>query len=191
MSTTSSRKKINIYVIDDDRWMYMDTYERITTKLESKEYEKRPVPADVKRKVLEAARQTGSGVNYQHWRFILVQDKENLKRLASDSTTGSWVANADFAVIVLTDPKYNFHLLDAGRAVQSMQLAAWNEGVTSRIYTGVNGEAMAKDFAIPKNMHISAVVGFGYPAKKIVGRKNRKPLADIAFSERYGQALNL
>ncbi len=169
----------------------MDTYERITTKLESREYSSAHVEADVKRNVLEAARLTGSGVNCQHWRFILVQERENIKRLAADSTTGSWAAGADFAIVVLTDPKYNFHLLDAGRALQSMQLAAWNFGVTSRIYTGVNREAMSRDFAIPTNMDISVVVAFGYPAKRIIGKKNRKPLAEIAYSEKYGRTLQL
>ena len=169
----------------------MDTYERIMTKLESREYSPTHVDAEVKKKVLDAARVTGSGVNYQHWRFILVSDKENIKRLAADSTTGQWVAGADFAVVVLTDPKYNFHLLDAGRALQSMQLAAWNFGVTSRIYTGVDGDAMRRDFAIPKDMDISVIVAFGYPAKKILGKKKRKSLGEVAFSEKFGQALKL
>ena len=36
-------------------------------------------------KILEAARSTGTGLNTQHWRFILVENKENLKLLAKDS----------------------------------------------------------------------------------------------------------
>ena len=109
----------------------MDTYESIATKLDIREFSSRPVPADIKRKVLEAARLTQSGNNLQHWRFILVEGKENLKRLAGDSTSGRWVAGADFAVIVLTNPKYPFHLLDAGRVTQDMQLAA-GESVVRR-----------------------------------------------------------
>jgi nitroreductase len=118
-----------------------------------------------------------------------VQYKDRLKLLADDSTTGKWVGEADFAVIVLTDPKYNFHLLDAGRVIQNMQLAAWNYGVGSRIYTGFNREQMVKHFNIPERYSISAVVGFGYPKKKILGRKSRKKLEEIAFSEFYGGKL--
>ena len=101
------------------------------------------------------------------------------------------MAKANFGVIVLTDPKYGFHKIDAGRAVQDMQLAAWNFGVVSCIYTGVNEEALRKDFEIPKDLHISVIAGFGYPARKISGkRKNRKPLGEVAFLEKYGGPLD-
>jgi nitroreductase len=167
----------------------MDTFEAIATKLEITEFSDKPVPAEIKRKVLEAARLSPSGVNSQHWRFILIQDKNKLKQLADDSTTGKWVGHANFAVVVLTDPKYNFHQLDAGRVIQNMQLAAWNYYVGSRIYTGMNRELMIKHFGIPENYNIAAVVGFGFPKRKILGKKNRKELEEIAFSDYFGRAL--
>ena len=168
----------------------MDAYECVATKLEVREFEPRNVPADVKLKVLEAARLTGSGMNNQHWRFILVQGRDNLKRLAEDSTTGGWVAQANFAVIVLTNPKFGFHMLDAGRAAQDMQVAAWNFGVGSCLFTGLNLETLRKDFGIPKEMGPSVVVGFGYPAKKLTGkRKNRKPLNELAYLNNYDNRL--
>jgi len=168
----------------------LDAYESIATKLDIREFSPRPVPADIKRKVLEAARLTQSGNNLQHWRFILVEGKENLKRLADDSTTGRWVAGANFAVIVLTNPKYPFHLLDAGRVTQDMQLAAWNYGVASGIFTGIDRRALARDFGIPDELNASAVICFGYPARKIIGKKkNRKPLGELAFQNKYGKKL--
>ena len=100
----------------------MDAFDAIATKLEVREYDsKKPVPKDVKMKVLEAARLTASGMNSQHWRLILVQDPKNVKQLADDSTTGQWVAQCNFAVIVLTSPQAYLHQLDAGRAIQDMQ----------------------------------------------------------------------
>lgn len=167
----------------------MDTFEAIATKLEITEFSDKPVPAEIKRKVLEAARLSPSGINSQHWRFILIQDKNKLKQLADDSTTGKWVERANFAVVVLTDPKYNFHQLDAGRVIQNMQLAAWNYNVGSRIYTGMNRELMVKHFGIPENYNIAAVVGFGFPKRKILGKKNRKELEEIAFSDYFGRSL--
>jgi nitroreductase len=168
----------------------MDAYECVATKLEVREFEPRNVPADVKLKVLEAARLTGSGMNNQHWRFILVQGRDRLKRLAEDSTTGAWVAQADFAVIVLTNPKFGFHTLDAGRAAQDMQIAAWNFGVGSCLFTGLNVEPLRKDFGIPVGLSPSVVVGFGYPSKKLTGkRKNRKPLNELASLGNYDNRL--
>ncbi len=149
----------------------MDAFECIATKLDFRNFASKKVPAEVKMKALEAGRLTGSGVSRQHWKFILVQDPSSIKQLARDSTSGGWVASANFAVIVLTDPKYGFYKIDAGRALQDMELAAWNYGVVSCLYTGVNEDAFRKNFEIPKEFDISAVVGFGYPARKITGKE--------------------
>ena len=170
----------------------MDGFECVATKLDLREFDSRSVPDDVKLKVLEAGRLSGSGMNNQHWRFVLVAQRDDLKKLAADSTTGQWVENANFAVIVLTNPKYGFHLIDAGRAVQDMQLAAWNFGVVSCIFTGVNRDALQRDFTIPNDLSASVIAGFGYPRRSLSGkRKNRKPLQDLAFSEKYGKPLGL
>lgn len=165
----------------------METYKTILTKLDVRQFDARKVPAEVKVRVLEAARATGTGHNKQHWKFILVQEKESIERLAADSTSGSWVASSNFAVIVLTDPLLGYHLIDAGRAVQDMQLAAWDQGVISGLYNGFKEERMRKDFAIPTQLSPTAVVGFGYPMKMILGKKNRMPISELAFVEKYGK----
>ena len=169
----------------------MDAYDCIRTKLDLREFSADPVPNEVVLKVLEAARLTGSGVNSQHWRFIVVRGRDRLAKLAQDSTTGNWVEGASFAVIVLTDPKLSYHKLDAGRALQDMQLAAWNFGVASRLYTGVRADGMVKDFGVPLRMETTVVVGFGYPRRRVLGRKSRIALRDLAFEDRYGEPLKV
>src|SRR5712692_9221983 len=68
----------------------MDTHQAILTKLDVRQYSPKKVPVDVKLKVLEAARASGTGNNKQHLRFILVQNKESIRKLAEDSTSGPW-----------------------------------------------------------------------------------------------------
>ena len=170
----------------------LDTFECIKTKLDIGEYDpERNVGPQVMIEVLEAARLTGSGINSQHWRFVLIHNKQNLKNLANDSTTGQWVGNCSFAMIVLTDPSRKFHQIDAGRVAQDMQLAAWNRGVGSRLFTGIDAKSFARDFKIPENLSVTLVLGFGYPKRKIVGKKDRKPISEIAFDEAYGTPLDL
>lgn len=167
----------------------MDAFECIRTKLEVREFSTRDVPSEIRLKVLEAARLTGTGLNTQHWRFILVDNKQNLKKLAEDSTSGNWVAGANFAIIVLTNPKYNFHLIDAGRVLQNMQLTAWNNDVGSGLFTGVREEKFRGDFGIPNEMSPTVIVGFGYPAIELTGkRKNRLPLNKLVYYEKYGNS---
>ena len=167
----------------------MDAFECIRTKLEVREFSTRDVLSEIRLKVLEAARLTGTGLNTQHWRFILVDNKHNLKKLAEDSTSGNWVAGANFAIIVLTNPKYNFHLIDAGRVLQNMQLAAWNNDVGSGLFTGVREEKFRSDFGIPNELSPTVIVGFGYPAIELTGkRKNRLSLNKLVYYEKYGNS---
>jgi len=164
----------------------MDTYEAIVTKLDIREFADKRVDARTKTKILQAARFTGSSMNTQHWRFILVQDKKNLSTLSEDSTTGQWVKGADFAIIINIDPKVPGSGVDGGRVLQDMELAAWNFGVVSRLFTGFKEPELRRDFGIPQELKPVAAIGFGYPVKAIKGKKNRKPLEDLVSLERYG-----
>lgn len=165
----------------------MDVFDGIATKLDVREFSPQDVPSEIKQSVLEAARLTGTGLNTQHWRFILVEGSDRLKKLAQDSTSGAWVAGANFAIIVLTNPKYGFHMIDAGRVAQNMQLAAWNRGVASGLFTGTREKELRNDFEIPRELNITIIVGFGYPARKLTGRKkDRVPLGELVSYGRYG-----
>lgn len=168
----------------------MNATEAVKTKLDVREFDPKVVPAEVKIAVLEAGRLTQSGVNSQHWRFILVQEPKNLVKLANDSTSGSWVRRSNFAVIICTDPKKGYHLIDAGRAAQDMQLSAWDNGVASGLYTGIRQAEMRKDFEIPESLVATVVVAFGYPTKKLFGKKDRRSLSEVAFLEKYGSSLD-
>ncbi len=170
----------------------MNTVECIATKLDIREFCQENVSPSIISTILNSARYSGSGLNTQHWRFIVIKEKNNIKKLSEDSTSGQWIIGANFAIILLTDPNYGFHLLDAGRVIQNMQLSAWENGVGSGIYTGVRDEKMRTDFKIPSNLSISAVLGFGFPKKSITGkRKNRKPLSELAYNEVYGNSNNI
>jgi len=89
----------------------------------------------------------------------------------------------------LTNSEYNFHLIDAGRVAQKMQLAAWNHKVGSGLFTGIREEKFRSDFEIPDELSPTIVVGFGYPASKLTGkRKNRLPLEKLVYYEKYGSS---
>ncbi|HZA61182.1 MAG TPA: nitroreductase family protein, partial [Actinomycetota bacterium] len=79
-------------------------------------------------------------------------------------------------------------LSDASRAIQSMVLTAWAEGVGSN-WTGFTGmDEVAAILGIPDEYDVVAVVPFGYPTRKLgKGRKRRKPLAEVASRDRFGR----
>jgi nitroreductase len=164
-----------------------EVFEAIRTLLAVRSYQTRPVPDDVIRKIVEAGRLTGSGMNGQPWHFIVVRQADTLRRLGALASSGSYVAQAPLAIVVATD-RSRFAVSDASRAIQSMLLAAWADGVGSN-WVGFGGLDKAKALLdIPASLDVLAILPFGYPARAIGrGKKQRKPLREVAHLERYGQ----
>jgi nitroreductase len=162
-------------------------FEAIRTLLAVRTYQDRPVPDDVVRRILEAGRLTGSGMNRQPWHFIAVRDRETLRRLGAIASSGPYVAQAPLAIAVATQ-KSRFSVSDASRAIQSMLLAAWADGVGSN-WVGFGGLEKANPLlGIPADLDVLAILPFGYPARPVgKGRKDRKPLREVAHLERFGR----
>jgi nitroreductase len=164
-----------------------EVFEAIRTLLAVRSYQTRLVPDDVIRKIVEAGRLTGSGMNGQPWHFIVVREADTLRRLGALASSGSYVAQAPLAIVVATE-RSRFAVSDASRAIQSMLLAAWADGVGSN-WVGFGGLDKAKALLdIPASLDVLAILPFGYPARAIGrGTKQRKPLREVAHLERYGR----
>ena len=167
----------------------MDVTEAIETRIELREFADESVEDDVKRAMLDAGRLAPSGKNLQHWRFILVDDDATVDELGSRSPSGGWVSNADFAIAICTDPTYEYNEIDAGRAATHIQLVGWEHGVGSRLYT-VDQPSVRELLAIPAEFELTLVLGCGYPTREILGRKDREPLGEIAYRNRFGVAVD-
>jgi nitroreductase len=164
----------------------MDVFETIRTMLAVRRYKDEPVPEATLRRVVEAGRLTGSAKNMQPWHFIVVQDRKTLQKLGALARTGAHVARAAAAVVVLVE-RTPFAVSDASRAIQSMLLAAWADGVGSN-WVGFGGlEEVKTLLGIPAKLDVLAILPFGHPAGTVGGLKDRKALATVAHRERYGQ----
>jgi len=162
-------------------------FEAVRTVLAVREYQDRSVPDDVIRRTVEAARLTASAANGQPWHFVVVRERESLRELGSLVRTGPYISGAAAAVVVAYERTSNVGVSDASRAIQSMILTAWGEGVGSN-WTGFGGlDGVARKVGLPDRYEVLAVVPLGYPRRSLGrGRKNRRPLAEVASSERYG-----
>lgn len=165
----------------------METLKAVQTVLAVRQYQDKPIPSETVHRIVEAAHLTGSSMNRQPWHFIVVEDRTVLKKMSELAKTGPYIVQAPLAVAVVVEDS-PYAVSDASRAIQSMMLAAWSEGVGSN-WVGFFGlEAVKPLLGIPAGLEIFAVVPFGYPVNTIGrGKKKRKPLAEIAHREKFGQ----
>ncbi len=164
----------------------MSVYDTIRTMLAVREYDGRPIPEEIVQRIVEAGRLTGSSMNGQPWHFVVVQDPETLRRIGELSAHGPYIAQAPLAIAIVLDAS-PYGVSDASRAVQDMLLTAWEEGIGGN-WVGFGGMEDIKDLlGIPADRQLLAILPFGYPARAVgQGKKRRKPLAEVAYGERWG-----
>lgn len=165
----------------------MEVFDAIHTLLAVRSFKDEPVPEAAIRRILEAGRLTASGMNAQPWHFIVVQDHATLQQLGALARTGPYIAQAPLAIVVAID-KTPLAVSDASRAIQDMALTAWSDGLGSN-WVGFSGlEGVKPLLGIPEELDVLAILPFGYPASPIgQGKKQRKPLAELAHRERFGK----
>jgi nitroreductase len=165
----------------------VEVFEAVRTVLAVREYQDKPVPPDTVKRIVEAAHLSATSMNAQPLHFIVVQDRETIRELAGIAKSGPYIAQAPLAVVV-ADEQSRFAEADAGRAVQSMVLVAWDEGIGSN-WVGFHGlDGVKPLLGIPNDIDVLAIVPFGYPARAVgKGKKQRKPLRKVAHRERFGQ----
>jgi len=166
----------------------MDVYEAVKTVLAVRNYNEKNVPPDVVAQIVEAGRLTASSMNRQPWHFIVVEKPETLNRLGSLARSGPYIAQAPLAIAVAIEKESRFGVSDASRAIQSMVLTAWGAGIGSNWVGFMNLSDVGALLAVPESFEVLAVLAFGYPTRSLGrGKKQRKPLAEVASRERFGQ----
>jgi nitroreductase len=165
----------------------METFDVIRTVLAVRRFKDTPIPEPIVRQVVEAGRLTASSNNGQPWHFIVVRDKETLRRLGQLARTGPYIPQAPLAIVVVMD-RSPYAISDGSRAIQDMILAAWSQGVGSN-WVGFNNLPQVNSLlGIPEEVSVLAIVPFGYPAVAVgKGQKLREPLGEVAYNERWGE----
>jgi nitroreductase len=139
----------------------MDAFLAIVSRREVREYDGRPLPADAKRRILEAGRLAGSSRNRQARRFVVLSDRE---AVAAAVWSPGNVRGAALLVAIVTAGKGPSGL-DAGRAAQNMMLAAHAEGIGSCPNGIADAEAIAGVVGLAEGEQVATILSFGYPAR--------------------------
>jgi len=159
-------------------------FEEVLEKRRSiRKYKDTPVPKEKILKILEAARIAPSASHRQPWHFIVVENKETIKKLAKQPR-----AEAPVMIVGLADQAAspNWCSNDLGIAFEHIVLAATNLGLGT-CWMGQTGreEMIKKLLDIPDNFKVVAVVPLGVP-DETPAPKERKSLDTIVSWEKYG-----
>ncbi len=169
----------------------MEVFDCITRRRTVREFKPDPIPEEVVYKILQAGRWAPSSSNSQPWHFVVVQDRDSLRKLGAIATQGSFIADAPLAIAIVMEQATRPQL-DAGRALQQMELVAWSEGMGT-CFVGVRSDdqqkAVKELLSIPPEMELITIMPYGYrlPGSHSRGTP-RKPMSEMAHRERFGES---
>jgi nitroreductase len=162
----------------------MDVLEAIRTKRATRQFADRAVPDDTIRQIVDAGRRSQSSKNDQPWTFVVVRDRETLRRLSECGTYAGHLAGAAFGVAIVAQPCYDF---DQGQAAAYLQLAAWDLGVGSCIASMHDPDKAKAVLGVPEDLEFDTAISFGYPTQPPAAPKpgGRRPLDEVVRWEKF------
>ena len=152
-----------------------------------------PIPEEAIADIVEVGRWSGSAMNKQPWTFVLVQDRETLRKLAEANPNAGHVGRASLVILLVMDgDNPDLEGYDEARVTERMMLAAKAHGLGAAIgwFRGDGARAAKELLGIPAGKHVRTAISFGYPnAAAIAGRSRqeqpRKPVAEVVRRERF------
>ena len=169
--------------------------ERMRTVRQIRQYSAEPVPDEVSEQLLTIARWTGSSRNTQPWHFVVVTDKEQLRKISQLRAPINWLAAAPLGIAIVLDGAGVSEAYDEGRLSERILIAAHTLGYGAGVaWFGDDAqEAEAKRvLGIPDERTARSMVMIGRPISTEDPRPNprrggRKPLSEIVSYERYSK----
>lgn len=176
----------------------METFECIKTRRSCRRFTEESVSHEVLEEIVGAAAYAPSWKNTQITRYIMVENKEQLDRIASDCVLGfeynTKTIQRSAGLVVLTmvknrsgferDGSYStskedrWEMFDAGIAAQTFCLAAHEKGLGTVILGVFDEEKLSRVITIPDGQQIAALIAIGYPAEQPEAPK-RKSLEEL------------
>jgi nitroreductase len=166
----------------------MDALEAILSRRVQRAFSDRAVEADKLNKIVEAGRHAMSARNLQPWQFIVVCQRETLKKLGELCSTGRFVGDAPAAIVVLKDlNNKRWADVDCAQAVQNMADAGWALGLGTCWVGNFDAEKIHALLGVPAEWALFTILPFGYQsAAKPPEARPLKPRSQMVSYERFG-----
>ncbi len=173
-----------------------DALEAVRSVRQVRQYTEGEVTDEQLHQILEIARWSGSSRNTQPWHFVVVRDKETLRKLSELRPNITWVEDGALAIaMVMPGDNVVHEAYDEGRVSERIMIAArmLGLGAGTAWFSEADREAIAKDLlGVPEDHTLRSVMVVGpYETSKDprpTGPKpGRKPLDEIVSYEKYGQ----
>ena len=171
----------------------MDLMEAIKTRRSIRRFRETPVPENLLKEVLNAARLAPSADNAQPWKIIVVRDEQMKQKVTQASNGQKFLVQAPIVLVVCGIPEDAFqtvggymssHVIDASIALDHVTLAAHSLGLGTCWVAWFKEEKVKDILGIPEDVRVVALTPLGYPDES-PERPSRKNLEELIAYDKY------
>ena len=157
----------------------------------------RKLSFEVVAEILDSARYAPSSGNLQNWSFIVIETQEKKDLAVRACPKQEFLSDASYLIIVLSRQEnlvryYGsrgemlYSIQNCAAAIENMLLKATDLGVASCWINAFDESAIKRDFSVPADVRVQAIVALGY-SNEPHSDANRHDLSFLVHFEAWGQ----
>ena len=167
--------------------------EAIKTRRSIRKFRETPVPENLLKEVLNAARLAPSADNAQPWKIIVLRDEQMKQKVTQACNGQKFLVQAPVVLVVCGIPEEAFqtvggymssHVIDASIALDHVTLAAHSLGLGTCWVAWFKEEKVKDILGIPEDVRVVALTPLGYPDES-PERPSRKNLEELIAYDKY------
>jgi nitroreductase len=168
----------------------MTVLEIIRKRYSCRAYQDKPIEPEKLEQIFEAARLAPSAKNLQDWRFVVVTEKENKRKLAEAANNQKFIEKAGIILIACSNCKEVMRCgqvigpIDIAIALEHIALQAVELGLATCWIGSFYPEKVRPIVGIPEDIDIIELMALGYPADSPKEPK-REPINKILCYEKW------
>jgi len=168
----------------------MTILEVIRKRYSCRAYKDKSIEPEKLEQIFEAARLAPSAKNLQDWRFVIVTDRENKRKLAEAANNQKFLENAGVILIACSNSRDVMRCgqaigpIDVAIALEHIALQAAELGLATCWIGSFYPEKVRPIVGIPKDIDIIELMALGYPADS-PKKPKREPINKILCYEKW------
>lgn len=177
----------------------METLNCINTRRSIRKFSSKAVEFDKLCLILDAASKAPTSGNLQDFRFIVVTDKDKLRKIADHCTEQYWIAQAPLLIVVCSDSERTesyyglrgqrlYSIQNASAAIQNILLSVHAMGLGACWVGSFDESFLSGELSIPDKIRPQALIPIGYSAEE-PETKEKCELNTMVFFNTYGSKI--
>lgn len=164
----------------------MDFFKVIEKRKSVRSYKNLPLPKDSLVKILDAAHLAPTARNIQPWQFVVITNKDILRKISEIAPNGKFLSQAAACIIVLCE-ETKYYLEDGCAATVNILNAACALGIGSCWIAGDKKDycqAVLEMIDAPLNHKLVSLISLGF-ADNVLASGEKKKLESIIHWEKF------